>query len=256
MTARDAGDPDPCRRFTGRVDDYVRYRPGYPDALLDRLVGEAGLDGESAVADVGSGTGIFTRALLSRVGKVYAIEPNDEMRVAAERALGATAGFVSVAGSAEATGLPDLSVRLVTAAQAFHWFDADAARLEFQRILEPGGRVALVWNTRAVDATPFMRDYEALLREHSLDYARVDHRNATRRLGEFLVDEQQWSFDHAHDLDWEASLGRMLSASYVPASGHPEHQRVVDALARVFETHARDGRAAWVYRAELFLGRV
>jgi SAM-dependent methyltransferase len=256
MSANASHDPDPRRRFNGRAGDYVRYRPGYPEALLDTLVAEACLDGDCAVADVGSGTGIFTRALLPRVGKVYAVEPNAEMRAAAERALGDAAAFVSVEGSAEATGLPDLSVRLVTAAQAFHWFDAAAARREFQRILEPGGRVALVWNTRDVDATPFMRDYEALLRAESIDYARVDHRNATRRVGEFLVEARQWSFAHADDLDWTASLGRMVSASYVPAPGHPSHERAAQALAGIFNAHARDGRVAWVYHARLFLGRV
>jgi SAM-dependent methyltransferase len=233
MSANASHETDPRRRFCGRVSHYVRHRPGYPEALLDRLVGEAGLDSRCAVADVGSGSGIFTRALLPRVGRVYAVEPNAEMRAAAERELGAMAGFVSVEGTAEATRLPDLSVRLVTAAQAFHWFDAESARREFQRILEPGGRVALVWN-----------------------YQRVDHRRATRRLDAFFAERQHWTFAHQRDRDWEASLGYMLSASYVPPAGHPSHGRIVEELERIFREHARDGRVAWVHRAELFLGIV
>jgi ubiquinone/menaquinone biosynthesis C-methylase UbiE len=256
MSANASHETDPRRRFCGRVSHYVRHRPGYPEALLDRLVGEAGLDSRCAVADVGSGSGIFTRALLPRVGRVYAVEPNAEMRAAAERELGAMAGFVSVEGTAEATRLPDLSVRLVTAAQAFHWFDAESARREFQRILEPGGRVALVWNARVVDATPFMRAYEALLCAESLDYQRVDHRRATRRLDAFFAERQHWTFAHQRDRDWEASLGYMLSASYVPPAGHPSHGRIVEELERIFREHARDGRVAWVHRAELFLGIV
>jgi SAM-dependent methyltransferase len=147
-------------------------------------------------------------------------------------------------------------VRLVAAAQAFHWFDAEAARREFQRILEPGGRVALLWNARVNDASPFMRAYESLLLDASTDYARVNHRHAIPRLDQFFAEHRHWSFDHQRDLDWDASLGYMLSASYVPPPGHPKHARIVEGLERIFRAHAQEGRVTWVYRADLYLGIV
>ena len=141
---------DPKERFTNRVDDYVRYRPGYPPELFEMLLVECGLGQESRVADVGSGTGILTRALLEATGaRVAAIEPNAAMRAAAERSLAGEPRFESLSSSAEATGLPGASVDLVIAAQAFHWFDPPRTRAEFARILKPRGKVALVWNQRA-----------------------------------------------------------------------------------------------------------
>lgn len=144
---------DPTRRFSDRVENYVRYRPGYPRALLECLAREHGLDPAHAVADIGSGTGILSELLLRNGNAVFGVEPNAEMRAAAERLLRGQAKFHSVDGRAEATTLPTASVDWITAAQAFHWFDVSAARREFRRILRPiasgsdgqgGRRVALV----------------------------------------------------------------------------------------------------------------
>jgi SAM-dependent methyltransferase len=150
------------------VDDYVKYRPSYPSALFDALERDCGLAKRSVVADVGSGTGIASELLLERGYRVYGIEPNRAMRGAAERALsrwggGGRGDFVSIEGRAEATGLENESVELVFAAQAFHWFEREACRREFSRILRPQGFVALVWNDRSEDASPFLSAYEALL---------------------------------------------------------------------------------------------
>src|SRR5262249_648330 len=146
---------DPTSRFGARVDDYVKARPSYPAGLLAVLARECGLDKKSIVADLGSGTGIFTRLLLESGATVYAVEPNDEMRAAAERDL-ASERFHSVRGRAEATTLPDASIDLATAAQAFHWFDVEATRRELVRILRPAGLAVLVWNDRDAQATPFL----------------------------------------------------------------------------------------------------
>ncbi|MFM1850906.1 MAG: hypothetical protein RIS54_590 [Verrucomicrobiota bacterium] len=148
---------DATGRFSDRVEAYVRYRPGYPADLISTLVAEAQLGPDSVVADVGSGTGIFTALLLPDTGTVHAIEPNAPMRTWAESTMGAEPKFHSHGTPAEATGLPDASVDLVTAAQAFHWFDPVATRREFARILKPGGQVALIWNERLTDTTPFLR---------------------------------------------------------------------------------------------------
>ena len=179
-------------RFSSRVDDYVKYRPTYPSALFDTLERECGLDAPSVVADIGSGTGIATAPLLARGHRVLGVEPNPAMREAAERSLANVpnaALFTSVAGRAEATGLADQCVDLVLCAQAFHWFDRDACRREFARILSPGGSVALIWNDRSRDATPFLAAYEELLRALSIDYDEVNNQDAVSdsALAEFFA---------------------------------------------------------------------
>lgn len=158
---------DPTERFSNRAEDYVRYRPGYPRAILPPLREDCGLAPESRIADVGSGTGLLGRVFLDDGETVYGVEPNAEMRAAGERSLRGYPRFHSVAASAEATSLAEASVDFIVAGQAFHWFDAQAARREFARILRPGGWVAVLWNERRTDATGFLRAYEALLRRFS-----------------------------------------------------------------------------------------
>ncbi|MCB1121892.1 MAG: methyltransferase domain-containing protein, partial [Verrucomicrobiae bacterium] len=142
-------------RFSNRVDNYVRYRPHYPDALVKTLEEQRVLQGGSIVADVGSGTGISTELFLKKGYSCIGVEPNRDMRLAAERELRAYPAFTSAEGSAEETGLEENSVDLVIAGQAFHWFDQQASKLEFNRILKTGGHVALLWNKRNTEGSAF-----------------------------------------------------------------------------------------------------
>lgn len=251
------GDEQPTRRFTSRVDNYVRYRPGYPAAALDWLAEVGGLANGSVVADIGSGTGILTGLLLSRGATVYAVEPNDAMRGAAERALTGRAGFVSVATRAEGTGLPDASVDLITAGQAFHWFDAAAARVEFMRILRPGCGVALIWNSRDTRDTGFVTAYEALLHEYAGRYARLRHGSRMDRVTTLFADGFQMRvFDHQRSLDYDAVLGGLLSGSYSPLPGDPRYEPMVTQLRHIFATHQRDGQVTMPYRTQVYFGRL
>lgn len=247
---------DPTQRFTDRVADYVRYRPGYPDALLRVLQESAGLAARSVAADLGSGTGISTELLLRAGGTVFAVEPNDAMRAAAEERLGGRPGFRSVAGTAEATTLPDASVDLVAAGQAFHWFRPEPARAEMLRILRPAGGVALFWNRRR-DETPFGAGYESVLRRHGVDYAQVDHRNVDDDvISRFLAPGwERLSFENAQELDLESLTGRMMSASYAPPVGHPWREPAVAALAALFAQHQSAGKVRVEYETVLYLGR-
>jgi SAM-dependent methyltransferase len=242
------------------VGDYVRYRPGYPLELIRSLREGAGLAETSAVADVGSGTGIFTRLLLGAGAKVFAVEPNDAMRSAAEAELGALGNFTSVKGTAEATGLGDRSVSLVTCAQAFHWFEAAGARSEFRRILVPGGWCALIWNTPIVGGTEFAEGYERIKGEFGTDFQRVRHENLEKE-GRFdaFFGAGGWrkeTFDNFQDLDFEGLKGRLLSSSYAPMAGHPRHERMMRALAGLFERSQKGGVVRMDYNTELFLGRL
>jgi SAM-dependent methyltransferase len=249
--------PDPTQRFSDRVADYVRYRPSYPPAMFERIRDAAGLGPGSVVADLGSGTGISTEPFLRLGCTVHAVEPNDAMRAAAEELLSGHPGFRSVAGTAEATTLPDRSVDLVAAGQAFHWFRPDPARVEIGRILRPGGRVALFWNRRRED-TAFGEAYETLLRRYGTDYSAVDHRN----VGEVALDRvfapgrERVPFENAQELGLEAMTGRLMSASYAPAKDHPDHAPMIRGLEEIFRAHQRDGIVRVEYETVLFLGGV
>ena len=158
-------------RFTNRVANYVRYRPGYPPAVLELFKEKMGLAATSVIADVGSGPGISARIFLDNGNTLFGIEPNDAMRDAAEDLLARFSNFHSINGSSEATTLPDESVDFVTAAQAFHWFKVEPTKTEFRRILKLGGYVALIWNLRQLDSTPFLAEYEQFILDKANDYA-------------------------------------------------------------------------------------
>jgi len=245
---------DPTGRFSSRVADYRRFRPGYPPALLDFLAQTCALSPRSVIADIGSGTGLLSQLFLENGNMVYGVEPNAEMRAAGEQMLGDYPQFVSVAARAEATTLPAASVDFVTAGQAFHWFDHDAARREFCRILRPGGWVALVWNDRQEETTPFLREYEQLLRTWCPDYAGVTHKEIgladLQRL--FGPNVRQASFTNGQRLDLAGVTGRLLSSSYAPLAGDPNHAPLLAGLAAAFERHSRDGAVDFLYAATLY----
>jgi SAM-dependent methyltransferase len=248
---------DATQRFSDRVADYAAHRPGYPAALYEFLWERVGLRRGSVVADVGYGTGNFFEPLLERGCAGFGVEPNEAMRREAERALAPRyPSFHSVAGTAEATTLPERSVDLVVAAQAFHWFDPAKAAAECRRILRPGARAAMVWNKRETDTSPFLRDYEALLNEFGTDYAAVRHdRNETDRLAQFFArGYERVTFPNAQHLDLAGLRGRLLSSSYTPAAGAPRRAPMRAALDAVFDRHQRDGTVSIDYETELYLG--
>ncbi len=248
-------------RFSSRVADYVRYRPGYPLAILDPLRDECGLTPASVIADVGSGTGLLSRLFLDNGNLVYGVEPNAEMRAAGDQLLSGYPKFHSVAASAEATTLPDASVDFVVAGQAFHWFDPQAARAEFARILRASGRlggcVAVVWNERRIEASPLLRAYEEMLRKYSADYVQVSAKypEDQRRKDFFAPGEfRQRTFANEQIFDFEGLRGRLLSSSYSPPQGHPNHEPMLAELRRIFDAHNEEGRVRIEYTTHLYYG--
>jgi len=250
--------PDPTQRFSNRVADYARYRPDYPPGVLAILRREIGLNPATVIADVGAGTGIATAMFLRQGNPVFAVEPNREMRAAADQALQGFPGYRSVAGRAEATTLLDGSVDCVVAAQAFHWFDPAAARREFRRILRAGGRVVLLWNRRLKRATPFLRVYETLLQTHGVDYAQVRHeRIDDAALARFFAPGfRRRTLPHTQILDFASLKGRLLSSSYAPLPGHPAHAPMLAMLRRIFEKHQEGGRVRLDYETVVYHGQV
>lgn len=250
---------DPADRYSDRVADYERYRPGYPPALIGWLRDHGALPPAATVADVGAGTGISSAPFLEAGCTVIAVEPNAAMRAAADRRFGDVPGFRSVSGRAEATTLADASIDLVVAGTAFHWFDRDAARREFARILKPSGRVALFWNVRSLDSA-FMRGYEALQRAHSAEYAAT---NARERANDGAIAAffgaagfEHAMFANAQSLDFEGLLGRLHSSSYAPLPGDAGHASLHAALRKLFDRFAENGRVAMLYDTHLYLGRL
>jgi SAM-dependent methyltransferase len=246
-------------RFSNRVADYVRYRPGYPEGLVQTLRDEAGLKPASVVADIGSGTGISTELFLRQGCIVWAVEPNLEMREAAEAQFREQSRFHSVSTMAEATSLEAASVDLVVAGQAFHWFDVERTRTEFARILRPGGIVALFWNSRRLDTTPFLKNYEKLLQDFATDYQQVDHKRIDAAvLNQFFGGDhfQTRTFPNSQTFDFEGLRGRLLSSSYAPASGHSRHAPMLQELDRLFHEHETSGQIQFDYDTELFFGRL
>ncbi len=248
---------DPTQRFSDRVETYVRARPGYPPAIIDLLRDRAGLGPGCVVADLGAGTGIFTRLLEAAGAHVHAVEPNEKMLAALIGSLAPGSTVRTHRRPAEATNLAASSIDLVTAAQAFHWFDRDAVGREMRRILRPGGAVAIIWNGR-VTTTPFTAAYDALLRRWATDLGQVDHRQIPReQLREFFAPgpHELHELDNHQVLDRVGLRGRLLSTSYAPPPGHPDHEGMLADLDALFDAHARDGAVRLDYRTELHLGR-
>ncbi|HEX8355280.1 MAG TPA: class I SAM-dependent methyltransferase [Pyrinomonadaceae bacterium] len=250
---------DPTARFSSRVSDYARHRPGYPQEIARLLEEECGLAPDSVVADVGSGTGLLSELFLRRGNRVYGVEPNRGMREAGERLLAAYTNFVSVDGRAEETTLEDASVDFVAAGQAFHWFDPAGARREFERILRPGGWVVCVWNDRRTAGTPFLEDYERLLVEYGTDYGEVTVRYAEESSLAALFgpgEIRRETFDNEQVFDFDGLKGRLASASYTPEPGHPNHAPMMGELEALFRRHERGGRVVVAYDTKVFYGRL
>jgi ubiquinone/menaquinone biosynthesis C-methylase UbiE len=248
----------PTERFSSRVGNYARYRPGYPRAAIELLGARCGLAPGAVVADIGAGTGILSEPLLARGARVMAVEPNDAMRAAAEERLGGAPGFVSVKGSAEATALEAASVDLIVAGQAFHWFDVPRARREALRVIRAGGWGALLWNERPPETTAFLADYEALLMRCAAEYASIKASRAREEsMREYFGGTMELAtFPNQQTFDLAGLEGRLMSSSYAPEPGHPQHEPMLAGLRQVFARHARDGRIEFPYQTLVYFGQL
>ncbi|MEO0794937.1 MAG: class I SAM-dependent methyltransferase [Verrucomicrobiota bacterium] len=250
---------EPTQRFSQRVDDYAKYRPGYPSPAAAILREQCQLQPGAPIADIGSGTGIFSRQLLRKGFRVIGIEPNAEMREYGARSLRCFPLFQSWDGRSEETGLPDNTVEAITAAQAFHWFDVAKTRREFRRILKPGGWVYLIWNDRRIEGSAFQRSYECLLEEFGIDYHSVNHRGPSRNnFADFLGANQFESriFPNFQICNWEQLRGRVLSCSYVPPPGDPDCLPMLRRLEQIYAQHQVNGEVRLEYDTRVFWGRI
>jgi len=247
-------------RFTGKADVYGKFRPTYPAALYNWLYTEKGMSKNSTIADIGAGTGLFTTPLVARGSTVYAIEPNADMQAKASFTFADCANYTAIDAPAENTGLPDASLDLVTVAQAFHWFDADAFRAECQRILKPGGLVLLTWNLRDLNS-PLAKATEDVKDLHCPDYKGRGGGHTARDPEKFAAFfrngvYETHVFDNPMVYDHDSYIGMNLSTSYAPKASDANYDAYIAALENVFTMYAVDGKLEMPTAAHVFIGKV
>ncbi|MHA2170854.1 MAG: class I SAM-dependent methyltransferase [Candidatus Kariarchaeaceae archaeon] len=245
----------PTKRFSDRVDNYVKYRPSYPQQIIPYLVKTIWLQPDMVVVDIGSGTGKLTELFLNNGYTVIGVEPNADMRKAGEIYLKSFPQFQSVDGTAEHTTLADNSADLVTAGQAFHWFDTLPTKREFHRILKPEGWVMLIWNSRLREGTPFLDAFETLLETYGIDYKEVSQMHVVDEKLEMFFAEKTYhktAFQHFQSFDFTGLMGRLLSSSYAPSQSHPNYQPMMAELKKIYDLFQEKGRIQFDYTTDVY----
>jgi ubiquinone/menaquinone biosynthesis C-methylase UbiE len=242
--------------FTGRTGNYSRSRPDYPDEIIDHLVKDRVIGTGSLIADIGSGTGKLSRLFLKHGFSVICVEPNPEMREQAKRDLMEFSNVTINDATAENTGLPDHSVDIVVAGQAFHWFDPMAAGKEFLRILKPGGKVALIWNDRVQNSGSFNEDYERICSTYSNGYHKSGSRSLDREVigGFFGGKEKLYLMENSQKLDLNGVMERYFSASYAIGREDAQFNTLIKEIENAYSRHERNGYVTIEYETRLFLG--
>lgn len=245
-------------RFSNRVENYLRYRPHYPKEIIPFLTRAIGLTTHSVVADIGSGTGISSEIFLKNGNTVYAVEPNREMREAAEKYHQKDPTFISIDATAEKTTLQDNCIDLIIAGQAFHWFDQVQSKREFQRIISLNGHLVLMWNDRKLES-PFQQAYEQMLREFTADYEKVNCRKVDESVIKAFFSPRPYfrhSFSNSQLFDFESLKGRLLSSSYAPLEHESNYQPIMKRLETIFKEFSIDGHVKFEYNCDLYYGKI
>lgn len=249
---------DPTKRFSSRVENYIKYRPSYPAEIIPLLQQECGLTENTVIADMGFGTGLLTELFLKHGNKVFGVEPNVDMRAAGERILSKYPSFRSISATAECSTLPDSSIDMIVAGQAFHWFDPVKARAEFQRILKASGWVVLIWNGFHVETNALNRGYQDIVTRYGTDYKEVAREISGVDVAPFFAPNEYKcaKFAFKQVFDFEGLKGRLLSSSYAPDQGHPQFGQMITDLRRLFEANEENGEIQFNYDTEVYYGRL
>lgn len=250
---------DSKSRFANRVADYVKYRPRYPEGVIELMRMHCQLSPKHAIADIGSGTGFLAELFLKNGNAVFGVEPNQEMREAGEEYLAPYPRFTSINGSAENTNLSDASVSFIIVGQAFHWFEPKATRREFERILRPNGWLAVVWHDRSTAESDFAKAYDDLLVRFGTDYTRVrDSYPKEQDIRAFIGHDKfiTRELPNYQVFDLEGLQGRLRSSSYVPPEGHEKFAPMMSDLDWLFATHQQDGRVRMDFSTWIYLGQL
>ncbi len=245
-------------RFTGKANHYTKGRAAYASALLNYIFETVGVFAESTVADIGAGTGIFSKQLLDRGCSVICVEPNEDMRSSAAEGLAHYENVHIISGDAESTTLGDASVDFITAAQAFHWFDTDKFKRESKRILKSGGRVLLIWNQRDTESE-FGRAYQGVFAKYCPNYKgfsgglqKHDERIVRYFDGQYTYAE----FDNHIIYDREHFISRCLSSSYSLKSSDENYKIYLEALNLLYDKYAENGTVTEPNKSVIYWGKV
>ena len=246
-------------RFSHTAEHYAQHRPSYPKKLINYLTEKGVIYNNSIIADIGSGTGLFTQLLLETGASVVAVEPNNEMRIVAEHNLKKYCNFESVNATAEKTTLEDNSVDLITAATAFHWFDYEACKKEFKRILKPHGSVLLVWNLRLAELSPVTQGYETILKKNCPEYKGIPSQQITEQkfldfFGTSVVDIIK--LDNHQQFDLNGLIGRLRSTSYALTPEQAGYDAMIDDITALFQQYAENGLVTFPYLTKAYHGKL
>lgn len=245
-------------RFSNRVEDYLKYRPSYPQEIITFLQSNYGLMPDKRLVDIGAGTGISTELFLKAGYHVVAVEPNQEMRRKCIELLGCYEGLTVQDGKAEQMDLANESVDGIIAGQAFHWFDREVTKKEFSRILKPRSPVVLIWNER-LTTSDFEKEYDELIIRHGRDYVKVDHRNIHQEDIEAFFKPnpvQLRVFTNSQVFAFEGLQGRLLSSSYMPARGEEGYEDMLADLRILFDKYQKGETITIHYDTKVFVGRL
>lgn len=234
---------DNTEKFNQKADAYSFGRPTYAKTFIDWLYSEQGLNRQSIIADIGSGTGILSKQLLDKGSIIYAVEPNTDMRINAENKLKSFKNFRSVNGTAEHTTLENNCVDFITVAQAFHWFNVISFKKECYRILKPNGKVFLIWNTR--DSAADVNIQQGLIFKkycpNFVGFSGGIKENDERICAFFENKFVRVEFDKPLLYDREKFIQRSLSSSYSLNKEDKNFNQFLQAINDFFDRYSING---------------
>lgn len=246
-------------RFDETVENYLKYRPSYPEEVYTLLNKQFDLSAGKMIADIGSGTGFLSKLFLDHGYTVYGVEPNQVMRHAAEKYLANNPNFHSINGLAEETGLKNESMDWIMVGTAFHWFDNEKTKIEFKRILKSPGFCCIVWNVRNQKESALIRDYENLILTFSNDY----QKSRAQEFDQTIVDDffspyemHAASFVNKQLFDWEGLKGRLLSTSYSLRESDPKYPDMINELKHIFDKYESNGQIEFLYDTKMYYGQL
>ncbi|MCH8906980.1 MAG: class I SAM-dependent methyltransferase [Candidatus Heimdallarchaeota archaeon] len=247
------------KRFSTRVENYINFRPHYPELEVEFFKRRLSLELNHSIAEIGSDTGIISQLFLEKGYQVFGVEPNDDMRKAAEELLTnyiSKKNFISINATAEKTSLDSQSIDFIIAGQAFHWFAPILFQRESKRILRKNGWSVLIWNSRIIEGDSFHEAYEDFIQKHSTGYKEIHQQWREESDMNIYFDQyEEQTFENFQEVNFTGLLGRYLSSSYAPSSGTKEAKIAEQELQKLFNKHQQNNQVKIIYKTHVYYGQ-